>query len=96
MKKLDKRIYGIIAGLIFPALIIVAFYLSSDTIQVDFKTFLLNGWEYRLFSAILPPALLLNLVLFSLFMLRNRMRFCQGVVIATALYGVLILIMRLW
>ncbi len=95
MKKINTRIFGIITGLLLPALIVVIFYLGDSNIDVDFFTFLAKVWEFRLFNTILKPSLLINLAVFMFFMQRKVMYFCQGLIIATAVYGVLLFIMYL-
>jgi hypothetical protein len=95
LKALDKRWIGFVVGLVLPFLVITGLYLGSDTIEVDFVTYLINGWEYRLFATLLPMALLMNLAAFLIFIQRRRMLFCQGMVFSTAIYGVVILLLRI-
>ena len=94
--KRDNLGLGIVLGVIAPILglmIFVTYKLGNLTLSEGFQFMMLEP-GFRMFSAALSLSLLLNAVLFTIYINTNRDITAKGVFIATMLYGAVILIIK--
>lgn len=80
---------GALVGMLAPQVILLGIYVS-DYVRVPFLQFYRNIIETETLSVLLQPAMLINLVLFLLFVNFNWLRFCRGLILSTILYGLYI------
>ena len=92
-KKIDKIIFGIIPGLIAPLIGVLIFYLIQNSTETFFeflKSLTLSGViTHSVSLAVLP-----NLLIFFVFIWTHNYKAAKGVILATILYALLILILR--
>ena len=94
--KKDNLALGVILGLIAPVLgliLFIVYKLGNLTISEGFQFMLLEP-GYRMFTAALSLSLLLNAVLFTLYINTGRDITAKGLFIATMLYGAVILVIK--
>ncbi len=93
LSKLDNQLLGFIVGLIAP-LIGVYVYYKIIRLDMDFSTFVNLVREMNLTSKVLSLGALANLAVFLIFISLKLDKFSRGIVIATFVYAVIILIFR--
>ena len=83
---------GIISGLLIPVIIIVGFFIykSPDNISAFFDEIIRVGIISELVSLCVIP----NLLLFFIFMWTNRLQSGRGVIGATFIYVIVVLILK--
>lgn len=96
MKKYDSLSTGIIIGLILPVISIVTYYFIKFYPSFGFSDFL----EYAkkntpALTPLIGISLLVNTVIFTLFINTNRYRSGKGVFWATVIYGITTFIFKL-
>lgn len=94
--KRDSLALGLVLGLIAPILGLVLFVmykLGNLTMYEGFQFMMLEP-GLRMFSAALSLSLLLNAVLFTLYINTGRDLTAKGLFIATMLYGAVILVIK--
>lgn len=94
--KKDNLALGIVLGGIAPILGLVVFILyklGNLTLYEGFQ-FMLVEPGFRMFSAALSLSLLLNAVLFTLYINSGRDITAKGLFISTMLYGAVILVIK--
>ena len=84
--KADRRWLGFILGLLAP--VIGLFGINQFQFpQLSFIEFIRNANEFQTLGTWLKPSILLNLLVFFLFLNQNRIKGAQGVVFATIVYA---------
>jgi hypothetical protein len=91
--KYDKLITGLIPGLIVPILAIFLFYIAKFN-DLTFEAYFNYIKSPGILSPILSLGIVFNLVVFYLFINRNYNRAARGVILATILYGIPIIIAK--
>ena len=94
--KKDKLALGIVLGLIAPMLgmmLFVSYKLGNLSIYEGFQFMLLEP-GYKMFSAALSLSLLLNALLFTLYLNSARDITAKGLFISTMIYGAVILVIK--
>ncbi len=94
--KKDNLALGIVLGLIAPILgliLFIVYKLGNLTIYEGFQFMLLEP-GFRMFTAALSLSLLLNAVLFTIYINTGRDITAKGLFIATMLYGAVILVIK--
>jgi len=91
MKRLNKFPIGLISGLVAPALVIAVVLLGGD-FEGSFLEVLNYTYEVGYLNVLLRPALLANLAIFIFFFNMRLMKICRGLIIATLIYGVFLLL----
>ncbi|MFY0643593.1 MAG: hypothetical protein JXR19_03935 [Bacteroidia bacterium] len=89
MKKWDHRLIGLSLGIVGPILILYGVNVYQFP-HMSFFEFIGNGYNIKMLSTWLKPAVLFNLAIFMLFINLYKNRSAQGVVFATIIYGLLI------
>lgn len=92
MNKLNTLWAGLVSGLFAPMLFLLMVWIYADT-TFGFFSFMKYLFEMRLLGNFTKLALLLNLALFILFMQRNKLTFCKGILMATVFWGLFIVYM---
>ncbi len=93
LSKFDNQLLGFIVGLIAP-LIGVYVYYKIIRLGMDFSTFVNLVKQMHLTSKVLSLGALANLIVFLIFISLKLDKFSRGIVIATFVYAVIILIFR--
>lgn len=88
-KRFNHIWVGALVGVLGPQVVLLGIYIS-DYVRVPFLQFYRNIIETETLSVLLQPAMLINLVLFLLFVNVNWLRFCRGLILSTILYGLYI------
>ncbi len=89
----NNLVLGIFLGLIAPTIVYFIIYLSGfkNISFVDFF-YLLN--EKNVFTKILSLCGLANLLVFFIFIWTNRLRSARGVLVATFIFTIIVLLLR--
>jgi hypothetical protein len=94
LQKYNTLSSGFIPGLIIPVFILILIYLSRYS-SIPFQIYLVNLWKMSLLFKLLSLFGFVNLLLFLGFY-RSRMdRAARGVIMATFVYAILILVSKL-
>jgi hypothetical protein len=92
----DNLQLGLLLGFITPILVFIALYYLRFS-YYDFTEFMETfGKENRLITFFGAWCLVANIALFTLYINTNKDRTAKGVFIVTCVYGVLILLMKLF
>jgi len=94
--KNDNLILGIVLGIIAPILglmLFVSYKLGNLSMYEGFQ-FMFVEPGYRMFSAALSLSLLLNALLFTLYINTGKDLTAKGLFIATMIYGAVILVIK--
>jgi len=90
-KKYDSRLLGAIAGLILPIIFIFLSYLYQNKTTLDlFWNQLLS---VNIISRVVSLCVIPNLLLFFIFMWKNKLKSAYGVIGATFIYAFIVLIL---
>ena len=97
-RRLDHPALGVLIGIIAPLLGCFVYYFvqSAEMHGLAVDTYMDMLKEKKILSMILSWSLLANLAVFSLFNRFDKLRLAQGVVMATLLYGILIIYLKLF
>jgi len=90
----DRMLIGWIIGTIVPVLIFMITYQLKYS-EVDFMKYLKDLWQMKMFLKLLSLCVYSNLGLFFLF---YRMKYdlaARGVIMATLMYALLVLVVKL-
>jgi hypothetical protein len=93
LKKIDRQGIGIIVGLLAPVLGVFLFY-SYSNFGLDFFEYLKVYVQKGLSAKILSLGLIANLIFFFPAINLNLDRLARGIIVATFIYGALILILK--
>lgn len=83
---------GIITGLVVPFIVIIGFYMyrGSESIDAFFEKIVSVG----IFSELVSLCVVPNLLLFFIFMWTNRLRSARGVIGATFIYALIVIVLK--
>ena len=84
---------GTILGIAWPALVMVVFYFM-EFVNYPLDIFFDKLMEMRLFSKLVSVCVYPNLLLFFIFIWRDRLYSARGVLLATILLGFLVIILK--
>jgi hypothetical protein len=93
MKIKDSLILGLILGLLIPVLGVFAFYYSKFA-AVNPGQFFLIATKHKVLSPMLSLCAILNLGTFYLFLNKNLYLTARGIILATIIYGVTIVLLK--
>lgn len=94
--KKDNVLFGVILGFLAPFLGLVGFILYKLrplTILEGFQ-FLYHDPEHRMFPAALSVSLLLNALLFTIYINSSKDLTAKGIFFSTMFYGIIILVIK--
>lgn len=92
-KKWNSLKLGVLLGMLLPLLVMAGIFLwkfSFDNIQAIWQQF----YQLKLFSKFLSVCVYPNLLLFFIFIWRNRLLSARGVLLATIILAFLVLIVK--
>ncbi|MFV0289940.1 MAG: hypothetical protein ACK5IJ_03460 [Mangrovibacterium sp.] len=95
LNKRDKISLGLLIGMILPAFTFVLIYLSRGE-DVGLSVYIITLWKIKALTLILTFSVLPNLLFFMLF---NKLKYelaMRGVMMATVIYGLLMLLTKLF
>jgi hypothetical protein len=94
IKPFDKLLWGFVPALILPAIsVFVLFELQKGQMNsMSFEYYITYVFKYKLISKVLSVTLISNLAVFFLFLQTERYRAVRGVLTATVLYCLVILL----
>lgn len=97
VKKFDWNNFwlGISAGLLLPFLTLMAYWKWSWKVM-HFTQFAKYMIDHGVLTGVLSLCLLPTLGLFFLFINKDKYKTCRGILLATFIYGFLILYMKIW
>ena len=87
----NKLKYGFIPGLVFPFLIFLIIYIVQYK-GIGFWDYLQSMWQFQLLFKLLSLCVIPNLLLFLYFFKRKFDLAARGVLMATFIYALLVLI----
>ncbi|MBN2662613.1 MAG: hypothetical protein JXR68_03090 [Bacteroidales bacterium] len=87
-KSFNTIVTGLIPGFILPIVSIYIFYLFQNSFSGSFETYINQVIEYRAITKVLSVCMLANLGLFFLFIQTLRYKSARGVLFATILYAI--------
>lgn len=93
MKFKDSLLFGLILGLLIPVLGVLIFYYSKFA-AVDLLQFIQVATKHKVLSPMLSLCAILNLGTFYLFLNKNLYLTARGIILATILYGVTIVVLK--
>ena len=93
MKIKDHLVLGLILGLLIPVLGVIGFYYSKFA-AIDLFQFLQVATKHKVLSPMLSLCAILNLGTFYLFLNKNYLLTARGVILATIIYGVTIVLLK--
>ena len=88
----NKEKTGLIAGLIIPVITIIVFYFVRN--PVSFKSFTNQIIGVNIYSELISVCVVPNLLLFFVFIWTDRIHSAKGVIGATFIYAILIVILK--
>ena len=83
---------GLIAGLILPVIVFVFFYASQNI--SDFSVFVDKVFKAGIFTHLISLCAVPNLLVFFIFMWTNRLLSAKGVIGATFIYTIIVIIIK--
>jgi len=94
--KKDSLVLGLVLGLIAPVLGIILFKIYKFGIFTYYETFQFMRLEpgHRTLSVALTLSLLLNAVLFTIYINTSKDHTAKGIFISTVLYGMAVLLLK--
>ena len=90
--KYDEQKIGLITGLIIPVFTIIVFYFVRN--PKSFESFLNQIIGVNIYSELISVCVVPNLLLFFIFIWTDRMQAARGVIGATFIYALLIVILK--
>lgn len=92
-KKWNSMKLGLLLGILWPFLIMTGIYFTRFS-TTDFKVFWHKLFEMQIFTKYLSISVYPNLLLFFIFIWRNLLLSARGVLLATFLYGFVVIIFK--
>ncbi len=89
----NSTLAGIIPGLIVPVIASYLFFISRN-FTVTYQEFMKYTIDSGLFSKVLSLSLVANLGVFFIFIWTNRYKSARGVILATIIYGIIIILLK--
>ncbi len=93
-KKFNKIQHGLISGVVLPLIVVIMFYIIRYSQNTDFSKFLTILKTYDITEKIIALCVMPNLLLFFIFMWTDRNQAARGVIMATMIYTIIVLIMK--
>lgn len=93
MKIKDNLILGLLMGILLPVLGVLGFYYSKFA-AVDLTQFVQVATKHKVLSPMLSLCAVLNLATFFLFLNKNYYLIARGIILATIIYGVTIVVLK--
>ncbi len=93
MKFKDSIILGLILGILIPVIGVLSFYYGKFQ-AVDLGYFLEVATKHKVLSPMLSLCAVLNLGVFYLFLNKNLYLTARGIILATIIYGVTIVLLK--
>jgi hypothetical protein len=87
----NTRLYGFISGIITPVLVMIGFYLYQN--PENFSLFWQQLASVNILSKMVSLCVVPNLLVFFIFMWRNKLNSAYGVIGATFIYAIIVLIL---
>lgn len=95
-KKTDSVPFGLILGILIPILSILLVYFIKFSNQISIAEFLKTIFEYQIYTKVMAVAVYFgNIVSFFLFIKMNYLKSARGVLTATIIYSLIILLLKL-
>ncbi|MBE9467672.1 MAG: hypothetical protein IMY72_05030 [Bacteroidetes bacterium] len=92
--KFNKQKIGLVIGLLAPIITIFILYLFNKSSFGSFENFYNHFVTLHLSSQIVSLSVLANLAVFYLFIKKNFLFSARGVVLATMIYGLIIIVLK--
>ena len=92
IRKFDKLQIGLILGLLVPVLAIVVFWLFNS--EGSILTYLKGFYKVNSLAGLVSLSAIPNLLLFFIFIWTNRIRSALGVIFATLIVAVIMLLLK--
>ena len=93
MKFKDSLLLGLLLGLFIPVIGVFIFYYSKFA-AIDIIQFLQIASKHKVLSPMLSLCAILNLGTFYLFLNKNLYQTARGIILATILYGITIVLLK--
>ena len=93
-KKYNFLWIGVIAGVIAPLITSYLYYLTKNIPGITYQVYIENVLGYGIMSQILSLCLMGNLAVFFIFLKLDRDRTAQGVLLASFIYGMVMLVFK--
>jgi hypothetical protein len=93
ISKYNKLIIGLIAGMIVPFIALFAFYFFKRDVH-SISEYMMLIRKMEILSSVISLCALPNLLVFFLFLWKNYYYSARGVILATFLWAVVVLITR--
>jgi hypothetical protein len=90
----DRFVLGFLLGILVPVIFFLIVYQMKYA-NMEFMTYLRNIWQMKIFLKILALCVVPNLGFFLLFFRKKQDMAARGVIAATIIYAVFILIAKL-
>ena len=94
--KKDKLLLGMVLGLIAPLLFAVGYYFivlyPKNVTLGEFWTYLMT--QKKFFTGVTTYSLVINVVLFTIYINTNRYQTAKGIFVVTVLYGIVVLLVK--
>ena len=92
-KKWNSLKLGLLLGIVFPLLVMVGFYFWKFE-TMDFQYFWDKLFELNVFTKFLSICVYPNLLLFFVFIWKNRLLSARGVLMATIVLALIVMIFK--
>ncbi|MES2559775.1 MAG: hypothetical protein V4590_08550 [Bacteroidota bacterium] len=93
MKHKDSLLLGLLLGLLIPVVGVAIFYYSKFA-AIDIWQFIQVATQHKVLSPMLSLCAILNLAIFYLFLNKNLYLTARGIILATIIYGVTIVLLK--
>lgn len=90
--KYDEQRIGLVSGLIIPVITIIVFYFVRN--PNSFESFINQIIGVNIYSELISVCVVPNLLLFFIFIWTGRMQSAKGVIGATFIYAIIIVILK--
>lgn len=94
--KKDKLLLGMVLGLVAPLLFFIGYYfivLSPKNVTPgEFWTYLMT--QKRFFTGVTTYSLVVNVLLFTIYINTGRYQTSKGIFLVTVLYGIMVLLVK--
>lgn len=91
--KFDHLIIGLILGLLAPTLGILIFFYSKFS-ESNLSEFLTVSIQEKMLSPLLSLCAVINLAVFYLFIQIDKLQTAKGIILATFIYGLAIVLLK--
>jgi len=93
-KSFDSMLVGVIPGIIIPLIAVYFVFLLHSHGAGSFEIYMKSVIKQQVLPKVLSLSLLANLLVFFPFIWTNRNKSARGVILATMIYGVVILSLK--